>query len=1255
MLEKLGDIKSNFDNELRELTSRIERCEKRGAENSKELKLLDTKFHTELSKYHSKQEEKIPYVFDAPDRNQYFSGRTQELQDLGRILKPDDTGLGEKVCIAAVCGLGGVGKTSLVTEYAHMMKNYYHGGVYWFSADDDTFFEQSVNDTALKLGALLGTFDLTLTNTLLRIGQTSKPCLIVLDCLDQLNLSPSVLKFLSLVSRQSVSASVVVMTRRNESKLVDEISGLHKDRCLSLKCLEVEEAKEFMFFRTGLIRDDNTNEVAESLVNELGGLPLALEQAGACIKALGCNLSDYLEQFQTERLKLLEDKKAKPASLYESPERLAVHTTWLLNIKHIKGSRHGMYAVRLMNAFTFLNPNEIEAELVNVGERPIEDKAFRDCVNSPLGSRQVVKLLTDFSLFTYVHAHSVSTHRLVQELIRENLDPEEKAKSLVDAVRLLSFAFSKCTSPKPLLGNVGIEERLKAYHLPKNHSQYFLWSKLCFHGFRLLQNMVKLLANPDPKCLDSVFVFETAKVFYECVVHLSANQKQQEAKRTLNFVYRVLDWIPVEEYDTIHKSLSNNALFPSHVIPLPKWLQIVIKKCCLPPLSSLERLDENPRVKAEFHDLEQNIEKLRLDGNKKFKDGLYKEAADAYSAAIDMSRSTTAFNALLLTNRASVYIKLNQFDDALKDANEYISRFPDSWKGYARKALALDEKVSAEIAAALASYYFSLKDGRCIFLEYKPFIGAFHGLKDRISICHTVDQLMAALNSFKTQDCLRVIILGSKEYKLPASIFGMAVRNCIMVGAKPDVSVTLKLEGIRGMALLEKCMLANLSFAIDEGQILANDDSWVKVLNCNFTSNSDVSAAVGSTGVFNAERCNFTHCKAGGLLCVGPGKMVVDNCIFAGNVKAGLEVRENGILTVRNSCMYNNSKDGLMIGPKAAKCDTFDCQIYHNAREGIAVLDESKRISLMRNDVFGNDENGIFVRNSDVDMRENKFFDNEGWGIWSQSNSFCKVSMNKVFRNKRGGIRVGKRLAERKFPPSVVELNTVHDNFGPGVVDTINNFEDVRLVGSDTDVSKTGGDYKSARYDENVQYNNEERMIINQLEFSSSWCSGCRKKCEDLKHCGKCFTAGYCNTSCQKEHWSKHKKLCKVLREKSSFLITSMKRHGSDGGINVHAKGLLEVGPKYGNPPPRNGKRFTVKVQSDFEYSCIGVPHLLVIYDRSLDVHETFEDEFIDHLVKEFGVLCKRKYQEKKLFFHCVFEENRLRLFINNFANFQEW
>ncbi|XP_028414268.1 uncharacterized protein LOC114537435 [Dendronephthya gigantea] len=1260
--DNLGKIYSSMNEELRELTRRIERCEKLESENSKMLSLLDNKFSKELSQFSSKQDEEIPYVFDAPNRNKYFSGRTEELQDLQRILKQHDTEFAKKACVAAVCGMGGIGKTSLVTEYAHQMKNYYQGGVYWFSAEDEMFFEQSVNDTALKLGASLGNFELTLTNTLIRISKTSKPCLIVLDCLDQLNISRNILKFLSIVCRHSASVAVVLMTRRNKSVLVEEVSSLHEDRCFTLKCPNVDESKQFLFLRTGLINDQNANSIAESLVEELGRLPLALEQAGACIKALSCSLFEYHEQYKTERLKLLEIQKAKPASFYESSERLAIHTTWLLNIKHIRESSNGAHAIRLMNAFAFFNANEIEPELVNIGERPIEDKEFHHCMNSPLGRRQVVKLLTDFSLFTYVNTRSITVHRVVQELIRENLDPcEMKVESFVDAVRLLYFAFSQSTSPRNLAGNAGIEERFRAFDFPANPCCYYLWSKLCIHALHLEQQFENILQYLDQKCAESLFVLEISKIVYECAVYLSANMRQEAAKRTLNFAYRIIDWIPLLEYNTtVEKGLSDGSLFPLD-IPLPKWIKILTRKCCSPPMISLERLDEKPNVVTEIPDtsqLEDKIEELRSEGNKSFKGGQYKKAVDAYSSAIDISKQTNSFNPTLLTNRASAYIKLNQVEDALNDANEYIFRLPDCWRGHARKALALlGERVSAEIAAAISYYNFFVKCGKCLFSEYRPFTEAFHGLKERISICDTVSQLKAVL--WNNQECQRVIVLGSKEYYFipDSSLYSLVVNNCIMVGANPHSSVTLKFEGLSSLKLMRKCMFTNLSFVIDKGQILALPCSCVKMLNCNFTSSNEASPPVAVLGALNAERCKFNNCRAGGLLCEeDSGYLLVDNCTLSGNRKAGLEVRKSGILVARNSQMHNNGEDGLMVGETAAKCEVFDCQIYQNAREGIAVVDGSKRVTLVRNHVFENDGSGIFVRNSDVDMRENKFFDNESWGVWSQTNSWCQVSMNEIFRNKRGGVRVGKRLSGKEFPCSVVKLNKVYNNFGPGVVDTINNFEDSRLVGSDTDVSKTHGDYKSAKYDENVEYNNEERIISTKPNLSPSWCSGCFGKCESLKLCGKCFTAGYCNADCQKSHWSKHKKLCPVLREKSSFLINSMKRFGFDGFVNVHAKDLAEVGPNYCPPPPRDGKRFIVKLQTNFETVAFGERHMLMIYDRSLHLHESIQTEFIDRLVNEFGVLCERKYEEKKLFLFCVYEKNgKPRLFINQFADFQKW
>ena len=1268
ILQQLGNIESNFAKELTELQERMTKCEKRVAENSQQLEVLSKKCCTELSKYHYEQEEKIPYVFDAPDRNQYFSGRTRELDELQRILKLDGTEQEKKVCIAAVCGLGGIGKTGLLTEYAHMMEKYYQGGVYWFSAENNDFFKRSVEKNAFKLGTYWMDFDITLTSTLMKFSQLQEPCLVVLDSLDQLDLSPYVVNFISEISKLKVSLAVVILTRRKENLLVEEISGLQKDRCLTLKCLDVEEAKQFLFSRTGLPQDENTNSVAENLAEELGGLPLALEQAGACIKELDCNLSEYLEEYRIKRLELLNSQKAKPISPYESPERLAVHTTWSLNISHIKVKPSGMSAIRLMNAYAFLNATEIEEELVNIGEPPIEDEAFRDCVSSQIGCRRLVTLLTNFSLFTYVHVSTLSTHRLVQEIVRESLGPEEKAQSFVDAVRLLSFAFSRCSSPRSLFGSAGVEERLKTFDFPRNSSRYYLWSKLCFHVFYLQQNMEKLLENRDPKCLDSLFVFETAKILYESVINLSADQKLAEAKCTLNLAYRVLDWVSLSDCDVVEKRLRDGSL-SAFLIPLPKWLQIVIKQSCIPPMSSAQPIDGKPGVVHVKEQLKADAEKLKLQGNESFKDGLYKEAIDAYSAAIDMSKGTSAFNPLLLTNRASAYIKLNQKDAALKDANEYIVRFPDCWKGYARKALALDG-VSAEIAAALAYYYYQQEDGSCIFTDYQPFKEGFPLLKGRIGVCDTELQFKKLVERqpvrSNTQDYLQIIVLGSNEYILdlessdhvPSGHFNserthpaLIVSNCILVGAK--CSVKIKLSGRTGFTLENKCMLADLSFSIDQGQITCSPKSFVKVLNCNFTSNSAEKTAVGSQGLFNAERCNFIKCNAGGLLCTGTGScMTVDGCTFERNASAGLEVREGGKLLVRKSRMYYNKTDGLAIGPKAAECNAFECEMYHNAREGIAIIESSKCVTLMRNDIFGNAENGIYVRNSDVTIRENKIFDNESWGVWSGINAWCSVSMNEVFRNKRGGVRVGKRPAIKELQPSVVDLNKIHDNYGAGYVNNIHKFEKLQFV-VDGLLKPNDGNYQSAKFEENAVYNNEEAIIVNQTKFSAPWCSRCFRKNEELKLCSRCFTASYCNTDCQKSHWPKHRKLCKVLREKSSFLITSMENRGDlDDFFSVRGNNL---GRDFSPPPPRDGKRFIVKLQTDYESFSIGRPHMLESYDQSLGIDKKFEAKYIEHLVKQFGVLGERRYFEKKLYLYCVFENEKLRLFINDFAPFQTW
>jgi hypothetical protein len=106
--------------------------------------------------------------------------------------------------------------------------------------------------------------------------------------------------------------------------------------------------------------------------------------------------------------------------------------------------------------------------------------------------------------------------------------------------------------------------------------------------------------------------------------------------------------------------------------------------------------------------------------------------------------------------------------------------------------------------------------------------------------------------------------------------------------------------------------------------------------------------------------------------------------------------------------------------------------------------------------------------------------------------------------------------------------------------------------------------------------------------------------------------------------------------------------------ITQKVEGRKEIGPNDSVRSPRKGRRFDVKVYTvviDLEGS-----FSLVLCDRSRQLHERFDSKVIKELVKEFGVLCERKGIEKKLFFHCLLEDNgQLRLFTNTFPKFQSW
>ena len=816
-----------------ETTQELERiC--RLLENRSSFMQRDLVKLTAIANSGSSSEDCNQTVFDAPVRNKWFVGRENELESLEKCLSLDEIG---RLKMCALCGLGGCGKTALATHLSWKRKTKYEGGVFWFSLEDDKKFENSVAELALRLRILANSFDLTLSKILTWISRRKKPWLLVLDDVDQLVLSEQMHKILSGMWKRQTGGHVLLTTRR-EPKEVCEAIDLELTCCFEISALPKNDAKRFLISRCGETADESEEQLDE-LLQELGCLPLALEQAGAHIKALECSISNYLQEYKVQRLNLLsQHPRSKPAWDYESKSRLAVHTTWLMNLEYVKRSPHGPMASRFMHIAAFLEPTEIPEELIIPPLLSVDDPSCKNW-KLPLIKNHIVEILTKFSLFQRKSTKSLSLHRLVQEVIRNRMTVEEVFVTAHHPIR--SFWILQSVEKQPS-------------SVVTNPSRFHLWSKLTSHSSEVQQHVKTFLNQQgigrDVKLM--VLTPETSRIVYENAVKLSVYGHQEKAKETEHFAFQIMD------SSTSTKVASGieevRKLFP-HTLPLPQFIQKTILYSSRPPVEILKC--ENDKE----HHCHLEDEK-RIRGNQFFKEGRFNEAVKRYTEALEASKGTKHLDPRLLNNRATAYLKLAKYEECLQDSQEYIKTRPNCWKGYTRKALALNglgQTRSARCCAAIAYYY----DARCCRL-YGDFINVFKDLDGHWTVVDSTETLHEALNqnmNFFTRKA--ILLLKNNQYEIRKDSF--SILNTSLVAISNNAAVTLTCNSLLVAGI---CDFQNLSFQ-SKGSVAVHSYASVEFNHCTFHSTSTDEKAVTVNREAVLLDCKIKDSKGGGIVVCG--------------------------------------------------------------------------------------------------------------------------------------------------------------------------------------------------------------------------------------------------------------------------------------------------------------------------------------------------------------------------------------------------
>ncbi|MGW2225596.1 hypothetical protein [Streptomyces formicae] len=320
-----------------------------------------------------------------------FVGRDEALAALGRALADDS-----QTITQALHGLGGVGKTTLALHYAHGHRGAYRL-VWWIRADTPDLIDTGLAGLAARLRGDRAPVLATAQAASWAIGwlQTHPGWLLVFDNAER---------------PEDVRAVTGQLHDSGRQLITTRCKGGWTGEPIPLPVLDVDASLDLLVRLT----DGGDEGEARALAEELGHLPLALEQAGAFIAQTSITVGEYramLHQYPQDTT-----DAAPPGS---DPSRTMARI-WRITLDalHEQDPR----AVDLLRVAAWYAPTGIPRDL------------FAPLAANPVDLAGLLALLANYNMIT-LDRSTVGVHRLVQTVARtaSEEDPHRTESLIVEA------------------------------------------------------------------------------------------------------------------------------------------------------------------------------------------------------------------------------------------------------------------------------------------------------------------------------------------------------------------------------------------------------------------------------------------------------------------------------------------------------------------------------------------------------------------------------------------------------------------------------------------------------------------------------------------------------------------------------------------------------------------------------------------------------------------------------------------------------